>query len=463
MKQEIDTILDSRTAIQAMLGARSLAVVGASGNLKKFGGMTMETLVNGGYDGLLYPVNPKGGEILGHKVFRSIDEIPRKIDAAVVIVPAKYVAGVIEQAAEKGAKVAAILSAGFREFGRQDLESEILAMARKKGLRIMGPNIQGVTSLRNSMCAMFFPVLKQKGPVSLVTHSGSVTAAMAEWAERDKLGISAAVNLGNQTDICEADYIEYFADDPDTGVIACYLEGIKDGQRFLSVIKSAAKKKPIVILKTGRTDSGVKSAASHTGSLAGSYEVFKGVCKQSGVVSVSETVDLYDAAKGLALIHTKGNRVFIISSSGGSATLAVDEVEANGLTLPPLPASAIQELNGLGLPEMAHVSNPFDLPFTVAEPFLKVAEIIDKYGMADTILFSFADPVTGVDAQWIKSALQLKTAVAMCFMGGGDVELKSTPVLNERGLAVFPSPERAIHGIAAAAWRASYLKSRGLS
>jgi acyl-CoA synthetase (NDP forming) len=455
--------LNSREAIRGMLGARSLAVVGASSNVTKFGGMTMETLIKGGYDGRLYPVNPKGGEILGRKVYESLEAIPDNIDAAVIIVPARFVASVIEQAADKGAKVVAILSAGFREFGRMDLEEEILAVAQKKGIRLMGPNIQGVTSLPNNMCAMFSPVLMQKGPVSLVTHSGSVTVAMAEWAERDKLGISSAVNLGNQTDICEADYIEYFSDDPNTGVIACYLEGIKDGKHFLSVLRRAAEKKPIVILKTGRTESGAKSAASHTGSLAGSHEVFNGICKQYGIVSVSETADLYDAAKGLALVHSKGNRVAIISSSGGSATLAVDEAEAYGLVFPSLSAGVKQELKSLDLPELAHVSNPFDVPFTTAGPFLKVAQVIDKYNIADTILFCFADPVAGADAEWAKSVLELRSAVAMCFMGGGDAELRSTPVLNEGGLAVFPSPERAVHGIAAAVWRASYLKSRGLS
>ena len=455
--------LDAREAIDGMLNAQSIAVVGASGNTAKFGGMTMDTLVNGGYEGQIYPVNPKGGDIFGLKAYPSVKDIPSKLDAAVIIVPARFVADVIEQVADKGANVAAVLSAGFREIGRQDLEDEILSVAQKMGVRLMGPNIQGITNLPNRMCAAFSPVLKQRGPVSLVTHSGSVTAAMAEWSERDRLGISAAVNLGNQVDLCETDYIDYFSNDPNTGVIACYLEGVKNGKRFLTILKSAAKRKPIVILKTGRSESAAMSAASHTGSLASSHSVFEGICRQHGVVSVSRTVDLYDSAKGLALIRTKGDRVAVITSSGGSATLVLDEAELHGLALPPLSQDVVDELTGLNLPTMARISNPFDFPFTTAAPYLQVAQVLDKHDVADTILFNFTDPIVGVDAEWAMSALRLKSAVAMCFMGGGDLELKSTPILNETGLAVFPSPERAIRGISAAAWRAQFLKSRGLN
>jgi acyl-CoA synthetase (NDP forming) len=445
-----------------MMNARSIAVVGASADTSKFGGMTMETLIGGGYDGAIYPVNPKGGELFGLTVYASLEDIPGEVDGVLIIIPARFVAGVIEQAADKGAKAVAILSAGFREAGRQDLEDEILETARCKGVRLLGPNIQGITNLSNQMCASFTPIFRHKGPLTVITHSGSITASMAEWSQRDGLGLCAAVNLGNQVDLSEADYIDYFSRDSDTGVIACYLEGIKDGNRFLSVIEDAARRKPVVALKTGRTESGAKAAASHTGSLAGSHDVFTGICRQHGVVVANETIDLYDMAKGLALIKTRGNRVAIITSSGGSAALALDEMESSGLELAPISPLVREALQNLGLPPLAKFSNPIDCPLLTAAPYLEIARVLDQHDVADTILFSFADPVAGADADWARGVKDLRSAVAVCFMGGGMYELESTPVLIENGLAVFPSPERCIRGIAASAWRAKYLQSRDL-
>jgi len=197
-------------AIRSVLNTRSLAVVGASNNMEKFGGMTMQTIIGGGYDGQLYPVNPKSDEIMGIKAYKRLMDIPDSVDAVVIIVPARFVAAILKEAAEKGIKGAIILTAGFKEFGRMDLEEELQEISCTQGIRIMGPNIQGVTYLPNKMNAMFFPILKQQGPLAVITQSGSVTAALAEWAQRDGVGVAAAVNLGNQADICESDYISFF-------------------------------------------------------------------------------------------------------------------------------------------------------------------------------------------------------------------------------------------------------------
>jgi len=455
--------MDTKNVIKAVLNTRSLAVVGASNSTEKFGGKTMETIIGGGYDGQLYPVNPKSDEIMGFKAYKRLMDIPDTVDAVVIIVPARFVAGVLREAAEKGIKGAIILTAGFKEFGRMDLEEELQEISRTQGIRIMGPNIQGVTYLPNKMNAMFFPILKQQGPLAVITQSGSVTAALAEWAERDGVGVTAAINLGNQADICESDYIDYFADDPKTATIVCYLEGIKDGPVFLSALKKAVAKKPVVILKTGRTEAGAKSAASHTGSLAGSHEVFSGICRQYGAVSVTELTHLYDAAKGLALIKPpRGNRVVILSTSGGSATLASDEAESSGLVFPPLTPEAVEELGTIGLDVMAHITNPMDMPADNSHIYLKAAQVIDKYDIADIILFSFADPVIDADTDFVNATKKLTASVAACYFGGGDLELSSTPVMGRAGMAVYPTPERAIRGIGAAVQRSVYLKRRNM-
>ncbi len=222
-------------------------------------------------------------------------------------------------------------------------------------------------------------------------------------------------------------------------------------------------KKPVVILKTGRTEAGAKSAASHTGSLAGNHAVFNGICRQYGAISVTKLTRLYDAAKGLALIKPpKGNRVVILSTSGGSATLASDEAESKGLVFPSLTAKAKEELGTIGLDVMAHITNPMDMPADNANIYLKAAKIIDRYDIADIILFSFGDPVNNADADFVNAAGKLKASVAACYFGGGELELSSTPLMGQAGMAVFPTPERAVQGICAAVQRSMYLKHRNM-
>ena len=321
----------------------------------------------------------------------------------------------------------------------------------------MGPNIQGINYLPNKLCAMFFPVIKTKGPLAIVSQSGSVTAALSEWADRDGLGISAAINLGNQTDICESDYLEFLAQDRNTQVIVMYLEGVKNGRRFLEAVKKAASRKPIAVLKGGRSETGARSAASHTGSMAGSHQVFSAACRQFGVVSVRDLMSLYDCAKGLACIkRPKGTRLMIISTSGGAATLSADEAEELGLSIPALSSELKGELEELALPPLAHISNPLDLAGITASDFLKTAQLADRYGIADIILLNYADPVTGGIEVVRTLASELRASLAVSYMGGGEHEKQGSLEIQKIGVGVFPSPERAVKGIAAAAWKARY-------
>jgi len=449
--------------IESVFNARSIAVVGASDNPDKFGGMTMQTLIAGGYKGRLYPVNPKRENIYGLKTYADVKDIPDNLDAVVIIVPARSVARVLKEAALMGAKGAIIQSAGFREFGRTDLEEEIMDVSRETGIRIMGPNIQGITYIPNRMCAMFSPVLKEKGPLAIITHSGSITTVLCEWAESERVGISAAVNLGNQVDLCESDYINFFADDPETGVIVLYLEGVKDGRRFLTALEAAVPKKPVVILKTGRTETGARSAASHTGSMAGDYSVFLGICRQYGVVVARDLTDLYDIAKALANITPpEGNRLMIISSSGGAATLASDEAESSGLDVVRLSAGVISELEELTLSSMAHLTNPLDMPSNSADQFLRAIRVIDRHGISDVLLINIADPVPGVGKAIATLAHELTIPLVVSCMGGGEAEMETKQTIHQAGIAVFATPEQAIRGIAASVWRSTYMRRRGI-
>ena len=332
-------------AISAMMKARSVALVGASDDPRKYGYMTLKTLIDGGFDGHIWPVNPKGGEILNTKVYPSLNDIPEPIDLVVVLVPAKFVPGVLEQAGELGVPAVIVTSSGFSEMGNPEGEAEILEIAARYNMHLAGPNIMGVSYLPNKMCAHFFPDLHNPGPIAIISQSGSLTNGITEWLEFDGMGICATANLGNQADLCESDFLDYFAADPNVRAVTMYLEGVKNGPDFLKALARCTAVKPVSIVKSGRSEAGRKSAESHTGSLAGSYDVFRAACRQHGA-SVSEGLsELYDNARALATMPVlKGDRVLVISTSGGMGTLAVDEAESIGLTLSELPEEMVREL-----------------------------------------------------------------------------------------------------------------------
>ena len=448
-------------AIDRIFNAKSVAVVGASSDPRKRGYMTLETIIKGGYEGAIYPVNPNGGEILGLRVYRSLGELPQSPDIVVVVVPAVSVPAVLRQAGEMGVLGVVILTAGFREAGRQDLEREIVGISRRYAFRIAGPNIQGINYLANKLCAMFFPVITTKGPIAIISQSGSVTAALSEWAADEGLGISAAINLGNQVDLCESDYLNFLETDENTKAIAMYLEGVKDGRQFLDTIKRVAPQKPIVILKSGRTPVGQRSVTSHTGSFAGSHQVLCAACRQFGVIDVSNMEALYDGVKVLATIKPpSGNRLLIITTSGGTGAIAADEAEELGLSVPALSESLLRELKRLELSPVANLSNPCDLTSVNADHFKQVALLADQFDVADVILINFSDPMKGGVEVVKYLAANLKVSLAVSYMGGGEEEKFGRVRLQEAGIPVFPTPERATRGIAAAVWLARYRKTR---
>jgi len=451
----------TRQSLDSIFNARSVALIGASDDPKKFGFMTLRSLITAGFKGPIYPINPKGGELMGLKVYPTLKEIPSSIDLAVIIIPAKFVPQTLLDAAAKGAKGAVVLSGGFREAGRPDLENEIIKISRQKNIRILGPNIQGINYLPNNLCAMFFPVIKTRGPIAIISQSGTVTAALSEWAADEGLGISAAVNLGNQADLCESDYLDFFASDSNTKTIVMYLEGLKNANRFLRVLQATCRQKPVALLKGGRTATGQRSAASHTGSLATNYGVFSGVCRQLGAYVAEDLETLYDAAKGMATIRPpRGNRILSISSSGGAGTLAADQAEDYGLAMPPLPDHVAAEIKNVGAPPLATLANPLDLVSIMAEDFRKVVLTLDPFDVADTVLLNFGDPIAGGVEMAGELAGKIRASLAVAYFGGGDEEKKGRTALHQLGIPVFPTPERAIRGIGAASWAAEYSRRR---
>ena len=452
---------ETAQSIDRIFNAKSVAVVGASGDPAKFGYMTLHSIIRGGYEGQIYPVNPKGGELFGLKVYKSIAQVPEPPDLAVIVVPAKFVPSVMRKASEKGIGGAVILSAGFREAGRLDLEEEISLISRESGFRFVGPNVQGINYIPNKLCAMFFPVITKRGPLTIITQSGSATAALSEWAADEGLGICAAVNLGNQTNLCESDYLAYFTTDENTRAIALYIEGLKDGLRFLNTISRLSSKKPIVVLKGGRTLAGQKAANSHTGSLAGNHKIFEAACRQYGVITADNLEHLYDSAKALATMRKpQGNRVFSLSTSGGMGTLAVDESETQGLFMPPLQETFVEALKALEVSSLSNMENPLDMGVITAEDFQKIVMLAVKFNVADIILLNLGDPVP--DIPEIAQSLFENTdvSIAVSYLGGGEEEKNGRTRMLETGIPVFNTPDRAIRGIGAAVRWTGYHRER---
>ncbi|HEX7580534.1 MAG TPA: CoA-binding protein, partial [Thermoanaerobaculia bacterium] len=322
-------------SLRPLFRPNRLAVVGASAKPEKMGFQILRNILDAGFGGQVIPVNPKGEVILGVPSVKSVEEIPAGTDLAVVIIPAASVPGTILQLGERGVRAAIVITGGFAESGADGarLQEELRANAVRCGIRVVGPNCQGVNYPYHGLCASW-PLITQRGGMAIASQSGTVGAALIDWAAEEKLGFSAFVSMGNRVDVDEADLIEFFASDPNTKVITLYIEGVKDARRFLAAVKKCEK--PIVIFKAGRTVQGRKAAESHTRSLAGKDEIYDAVFRQFGIHRASSLEELYDFSKALAYVPSPaGPRMLIVTSSGGSAIIATDVAEENGFRVSP--------------------------------------------------------------------------------------------------------------------------------
>lgn len=353
-------------AMKRIMEPSAVAVIGASAEDGKIGNSVMRNLIDGGYEGELYPVHPKADQILGHQCYPSIVDIPGNVDIAIFCIPAQFVAGVIAECGQKQVPGAILIPSGFAEIGEHELQDEIVKVAREANVRLMGPNIYGFYYTHKNLCATFCTPYNEKGSVALSSQSGGVGMAIIGFSRSTKMGVSAIVGLGNKSDIDEDDLLTYFEQDPNTSVIAMHVEDLKDGRAFASVAKRVSKTKPIVVLKAGRTSLGAKAANSHTGALAGDDRVYDAVLRQSGVVRAKSLNDMLEFARGLAVLPTpKGENVLILTGAGGSGVLLSDACVDNDLSLMAMPSdldAAFREY----IPPFGAAGNPVDI--TGGEP-----------------------------------------------------------------------------------------------
>src|SRR5580692_2524387 len=318
---------------------KAVAVIGASAENGKIGNSVMKNLINGGYKGEIYPIHPKADEIMGKKVYKSVKDVPGEIDIAVFAIPASLVASALVECGEKKVVGAILIPSGYAETGNVKGQEEIQAIGQKYGIRLMGPNIYGFYYTPANLCATFCTAYDVKGGAALSSQSGGIGMAIIGFSRSAKMGVSAIVGLGNKSDIDEDDLLTFFEQDDNTHIIAQHCEDLKDGRAFAEVAKRVSKKKPIVVLKAGRTSMGARAASSHTGALAGNDKIYEDVFKQSGVIRARSLRDLLDFARGIPVLPTpKGNNVVIITGAGGSGVLLSDACVDNGLSLMAMPA-----------------------------------------------------------------------------------------------------------------------------
>ena len=359
---------------------KSVAVIGASDEAGKIGNSVMKNLINGGYKGEIYPIHPKADEILGKKVYKSVKDIPGEVDIAVFAIPASLVAGALIECGEKKVVGAILIPSGYAETGNIKGQEEIQAIGQKYGIRLMGPNIYGFYYTPANLCATFCTAYDVKGSAALSSQSGGIGMAIIGFSRSAKMGVSAIVGLGNKSDIDEDDLLTFFEQDDNTQIIAQHCEDLKDGRAFAEVAKRVSKKKPIVVLKAGRTAAGAKAASSHTGALAGNDKIYEDVFNQSGVIRARSLRDMLEFARGIPVLPTpKGENVVIITGAGGSGVLLSDACIDNKLSLMTIPPDLDAAFRKF-IPPFGAAGNPVDI--TGGEPPITYVNTV-RLGLED--------------------------------------------------------------------------------
>lgn len=431
-------------SIRKLFEPNSVAVIGASRDPNKLGHKIVKNLIDAEFEGKIYPVNPEADEILGLKTYPSLQEAPKKTQLAVIVVPAVRVPDVLRQCSENNVRNVVIISGGFSEVGEdgKELQEEVLDVADEMGIRILGPNSQGINNTSNGLCATW-PLITKEGSLSIVTQSGTIGAALENWAQEDNIGISKIAILGNKSDIDEADLIEYLAEDEETGVIALYLEGVEKGRKFLEEARKAAKKKPVVVLKGGKSGRGAEAVKTHTRSAAGKYEIFKSACNQAGLILTRDIIEFYNICKALAVLEKPENKnTVIVTSSGGASILALDAAEGLDVDLIDLPERAVERLEE-ALPSQCILSNPLDLSGSAtAELFDESIKILARYKDIRNMVVIIGDPISGI-SDVVKERFDRVTMIPV-MLGVGEEGAGERKSLEKEGIPVFSDPAQAM-------------------
>lgn len=441
--------------LEHFFSPRTVAVIGASREEGKVGHDLFKNLVQSGYKGAVYPVNPNADSVLGVKAYDSIRKIHDKIDLAVIVVPAVHVEKVVDECIEKGIKSIIIISAGFKESGIDGAarERELYQKIKQHSIRMLGPNCLGLIDTQSGLNASFAADMPVQGNIAFFSQSGALCTSILDWAMGDCVGFSKFISMGNKTDIDEVDIVKALDEDIHTKIILGYLEGVKNGTAFMAAAQKATQKKPIIIVKSGGTMAGAKAASSHTGTLAGSENAFNAACKQSGILRVETLEELFDYARMFSSQQLpKGPRIALITNAGGPGIIAADAVEQSQLKMAVLSKSIIDCLRS-SLPPTANVYNPVDvLGDAKADRYKFVIEKVLEDPNVDVILVILT-PQTMTEIEKTAEIIgeissRTDKTIVTSFMGGIRIE-KGIKIMCQRKVPNYSFPERAVSAVEA--------------
>ncbi len=440
--------------MKAIFNPESVAVIGASDNSGKLGSHVMRSLIEGKYPGRIYPVNPGKEEIFGIKTYPSITKISEGIDLSIIVLPSEQVPQILHQCHEKGLKGLILITAGFKEIEDrrgEALQKEISDLANQFGIKIIGPNTFGVVNLHLPLNASFTPEfsLVDKGRISFISQSGGMSHLIGFLSMKERVGLSKIVGLGNRCNVDFWDMVEYLEEDPETGVIALYLEGIDDPRRLIEVSKRVVRKKPIIAYKVGISDSSDRASQFHTGSLAGNYEIYEGAFRQGRILTVRSSEELLDTAKALAMCPLpRGRRVAVLSGQAGPGMAVSDVCEMGGLRIEPFSRETQKKVDSL-LPPLAIRTNPVDMgPAWYDSEAIRgiVQTVLEDKGIDSLIIcimFASANRSSVPMLTDLLSERSIKKPILCCFSAPSGIWDDEIKRLEESGIPNYPTPERA--------------------
>jgi len=442
--------------LESFFNPQSVAIVGASRQKSKVGYEILANMIEAGYEGRIFPVNPKAGDIDGLKCYSDLESLPEAPELVLIIVPARIVSSVMKQCAEVGAKAVVIITAGFREVGDEGraLEKEVVQIARQAGIRIIGPNCLGVIVPVNRLNASFGGDLPSAGGIAYISQSGALLAAILDTANASGIGFSKLVSIGNKADVDELDVIEALADDDDTTVIAGYLESITDGNAFVRLAEQISHVKPILLMKSGGTEAGAQAASSHTGSLAGSEAAYESAFERAGIIRCDSIEQQFYFAQAFANQPLPaGSRVAVITNAGGPGIMATDAIERQGLTFARLNEDTVSKL-AAKLPPAANLLNPIDiLGDALADRYDFALDVVLDDPNVDVVLVLLTPQAMTEAAATAEAIVRVRRRkpdkpILGCFLGAAKVE-DGVKIFQEGGIPQYVSPESAVTTIEA--------------
>jgi acetyl coenzyme A synthetase (ADP forming)-like protein len=450
--------------IATFFGAKTVAVIGASREQGKVGNVVFTNFLRQGFKGRVYPVNPNAADILGHKCYESVRDIPDTVELAVIAVPGQFVPKVLDECGKKGIRHAVIISAGFKEVGNAKLDSELRKALERNKIAAIGPNCLGVFDTASRVDTLFLPadrLLRPKaGGISFISQSGALSSAVLDLAAQEGYGFAKFVSYGNAMNVDESDLLEFMADDPLTKVVCLYIEGVHDGKKFLAAATKAAKSKPVIVLKGGITAAGGKATLSHTGSLAGAAEVYLGVFRQAGLIVAYDIEEVFDYLKIFEKLHVvpKGNRVQVITNGGGYGIILSDELsQAKHLAMATPGPDTVSSLKKQ-FPPTAVVSNPLDVLGDATEERYRLAIeacLKDKNNDMLLVVILPQTPLLKLEAlaqQTIALAEKAKKPL-VCVVTGSEFATRFARRLEDKNIPCFEFPVRAVRALDALAAR----------